>query len=90
VSRLGAWERAVRRARRRLGEDRWRMGRVGGVERSPEIPCIVHFRPRTGAKMGAGHRSCLLSVQIVVDLGEEGLGLYGTVINICLYPITLE
>ena len=35
------------------------MCRVRGVERSPEIPCIVHFRPRTGAKTGAGQRVAL-------------------------------
>ena len=56
TSQLGAWEGAVRRARRSLGEGRRRMGKVGGVERSPQIPCMVHFRPRTGAKTGAGHR----------------------------------
>jgi len=57
VGVLGVWEGAVRRARRSLGEGRRRMGKVGGVERSPQIPCMVHFRPRMGAKTGAGHRS---------------------------------
>jgi len=38
-----------------FGEGRWRVGRLGGVQRSPEVPCMVCFRHRTGAKTGAGH-----------------------------------
>ena len=61
----------VRRARRSLGEDRRRMGRVGGVERSPEIPCIVHFRPRTGTKTGAGQQH---TTQVDQDLEPRTAG----------------
>ena len=54
-----AWrvEGKVWRAQRSLREGRLRMGRVGEVQRSPKIPCMVHFQRRTGTKMGAGHRT---------------------------------
>jgi len=32
----------------------WRVDRLGGAQRSPEVPCMVHFWHRTGAKTGAG------------------------------------
>ena len=57
----------IRRAWRSFREDRQRMGRVGGVERSPEIPCMVHFRPWMGAKTGAGQREVTRVEETVVE-----------------------
>jgi len=44
----------IQRAWRSLREGHQRMGRLGGAQRGPEVPCMVCFQHWTGAKTGAG------------------------------------
>jgi len=57
VSELGVRSELFRELGEVFGEGHWRVGRLEGAQRSPEVPCMVCFWHRTGAKTGAGHCS---------------------------------
>jgi len=56
VSELGVRSELFGELGEVFGEGRWRVGRLGEAQRSPEVPCMVCFRHQTGAKTGAGHQ----------------------------------
>ena len=67
TSELGAWSESFGELGEVFGESHWRVGRLGGAQRSLEVPCMVHFRHQTGAKTGAGQRT----YQLVDRLGHQ-------------------
>jgi len=54
VSKLGVQSELFGELREVFREGYMGVGRLGGAQRSPEVPCMVHFWHRTGAKTGAG------------------------------------
>jgi len=54
VSELGVQSELFGELGEVFGEGCWRVGRLGGAQRSPEVPCMVHFWHQTGTKTGAG------------------------------------
>ena len=56
ASELGVWSELFGELGEVFGEGRWRVGRLGGAQRSLEVLCMVHFWHQTGTKIGAGHR----------------------------------